>query len=450
MLEAQRNKNIEMYTFAEISKFSGYVGNFDVEITQKPRYTTTDCNGCGACFEVCPAIAPSEFNQGMDPREAIYISFAQAVPSKAQIDMSACIKCGNCVNVCELKAIDFNQKETKVTKRVGGVVVATGWDEYTPDIGYLGYGIYENVITEVTFERILAPNGPVVGHLVRPSDHQPPQSILFINCVGSRDMKRNIYCSSGVCCMVSIKNAKLAKSHNPEMDVVISYIDIRAAGKGYEEYYLEARKTRVDFIRTKVVSIEEDPQTKKLIVIMEDSLDPNNIIKKFEFDMVVLSTSMVPSKSFTALNKLLGLQLSSNGFLKEFHQRLNTVDTDVPGIVLAGACHGPKDISETIMQAKGASSSICKLLSSGEYRIDLIRAISDEKSCARCGMCADACPYQAITINPEQGAIVDNILCRGCGLCASVCPTESITIRYYRGEQYSDLIDGILAKALSD
>ena len=148
------------------------------------------------------------------------------------------------------------------------------------------------------------------------------------------------------------------------------------------------------------------------------------------------------------MNKLLGLQLSSNGFLKEFHQRLNTVDTDIPGIVLAGACHGPKDISETIMQAKGASSSICKLLSSGEYRINLIRAISDENKCTRCGMCADVCPYQAIIIDPAKGSIVDNILCRGCGLCASVCLNEAITVRYYRGEQYNDLIDGILAKAL--
>ncbi|UYP46913.1 H(2)/formate:CoB-CoM heterodisulfide,ferredoxin reductase subunit A [Candidatus Lokiarchaeum ossiferum] len=448
MLEAQRNKNIEMYTFAEITKFSGYVGNFEVEITQKPRYTTQDCNGCGACFEVCPTIGACEFNQGMDPRKAIYISFAQAVPSKAQIDMKVCIKCGNCVNVCELKAIDFNQTETKITKKFGGVIVATGWDEFIPEIGYLGYGIYDNVITEVTFERLLAPNGPVVGHLVKPSDNQPPKSILFINCVGSRDMKRNIYCSSGVCCMVSIKNAKLAKSHNPEMEVVVSYIDIRAAGKGYEEYYLEARKARVDFIRTKVVSIEEDPQSKVLTVIMEDSLDPNNTIKKFEFDMIVLSTSMVPSKSFASLNELLGLQLSSNGFLKEFHQRLNTVDTDVPGIVLAGACHGPKDISESIMQAKGASSSMCKLLANREYRIDLIRAITDTEKCSGCGMCAATCPYQAITIDLEQGAIVDNIICRGCGLCASVCANEAITLRYYRGEHYNDLIDGILVNAL--
>ena len=450
MLEAQRNKHIDMYTYAEVSNIGGYVGNFDVEITQKPRYTTNDCNGCGACFEVCPAIAASEFNQGMNHRKAIYIAFAQAVPSKAQIDKSACIQCGNCEKACELKAIDFNQMETKVTKKVGGIILATGWDEYIPEIGYLGYGIYENVITQVTFERLLAPNGPVVGHLIRPSDCQPPQSILFINCVGSRDIKRNIYCSSGVCCMVSIKNAKLAKSHDPKMEVVVSYIDIRAAGKGYEEYFLEARKAGVEFVRSKIVSIEEDPQTKRLKVIIEDSLDPQNVIKILEFDMIVLSTSMVPSKSVTPLAKMLGLQLSPNGFLKEFHQRLNTVDTDIPGIALAGACHGPKAISETIMQAKGAASSICKLLANGEYRIDLIRAISDETKCSRCGMCADACSYHAITINSTQGAVVDNILCRGCGLCSSICPSNAITIRYYRGEQYNDQIDGILAKALQE
>ncbi|MHA1794705.1 MAG: 4Fe-4S binding protein, partial [Promethearchaeota archaeon] len=130
--------------------------------------------------------------------------------------------------------------------------------------------------------------------------------------------------------------------------------------------------------------------------------------------------------------------------------RLNTVDTDVPGIVLAGACHGPKAISESIMQAKGAASSIGKLLSNGEYRINLIRAIPDEKKCARCNMCAEVCPYSAITVTQEKGAVVDTILCRGCGLCASVCPSEAITVRYYRGGQYESQIDAILEDALKE
>jgi heterodisulfide reductase subunit A len=446
MLEAQRNTNIEMLTYSEISKVSGYVGNFDVEILRKPRYTKTECNGCGSCVDVCPAVAPKEFDQGLSARKAIYIAFSQAVPFKAQIDMNACIKCGNCQNACELKAVDFDQQETIMNIKVGTIIVASGWDEYVPEIGYLGYGIYENVITQLQFERILAPNGPVVGHLCRPSDHETPKSILFINCVGSRDIKLNKYCSSGVCCMVSIKNAKLAKSHDPEMDVVVAYIDIRAAGKGYEEYYLDARKSGVKFLRSKVGNVREDHKTKNLKVILEDSLSPENSIKEYEFDMIVLSTSMMPSKTFLKLNKSLGLQVGPDGFLKEYHSRLNTVDTDIPGIALAGACHGPKAISESIMQAKGAASSSDKLLLNGEYRINLIRAIVEPEKCGRCSMCASVCPYHAITITTENGAIADEILCRGCGLCAAVCPSSAITVRYYRNDAYNDQIDTLLEK----
>jgi len=394
--------------------------------------------------DVCPGIAPKEFDQGLSPRTAIYVAFSQAVPMRAQIDMNACVKCGNCEKVCELKAVDFNQKDEKVVFKVGSIIMATGWDEYVPDIGYLGYGVYENVITQLTFERILAPNGPVVGHLVRPSDHQTPKSILFVNCVGSRDIAKNKYCSSGVCCMVSIKNAKLAKSHDPDMNVAVAYIDIRAAGKGYEEYYLDARKAGVQFIRSKVGHIREDPKTKSLKVVMEDSLSPEKTVKEYEFDLVVLSAPMKPSKTFEKLNKFMGLQLSPDGFLKEYHSRLNTVDTDVPGIMLAGACHGPKAISESIMQAKGAASSAEKLLNIGEFRISLIRAISDPKKCARCGMCSSVCPYHAISIDAQNGAMVDEIMCRGCGLCAAICPSSAITIRYYRNDQYVRQLNSVL------
>jgi heterodisulfide reductase subunit A len=442
MLEAQRNKNIEMLTYSEITGLKGYVGNFEVEITQKPRYTRSDCNGCGACVDVCPAVAPREFDQGLGPRKAIYIAFAQAVPFKAQIDMDQCIKCGNCEKICELKAVDFNQQPKKFTINVGGIIMATGWDQYEPEEGYLGFNIYDNVITQLAFERMIAPNGPTVGHLHRPSDGKPPKSILWVNCVGSRDIARNRYCSSGVCCMVTIKNAKLAKSHDPETEVVVAYIDIRAAGKAYEEYFMQARNEGVKFVRSKVSRIQEDPKTKNLKVILEDSTLPGNSLEFKEFEMVVLSTSMMPSKSFKKLNKIMNLGTSPDGFLKEYHARLNTVDTDVPGIVLSGACHGPKSIAETIMQSKGAASSIVKLLSNGEYRMTLIRAISNPEKCARCGMCAKNCPYGAIKIDQAKGAIVDEILCRGCGLCAAICPSEAITVRYYRDLHYNGLIDG--------
>lgn len=213
--------------------------------------------------------------------------------------------------------------------------------------------------------------------------------------------------------MVSIKNAKLVKTHDPSIEVVVSYIDIRAAGKGYEEYYTQSRRDGVKYIRSKVGRVREDSKTGNLKVVLEDTLSPDKTIKEHEFDLIVLSAAMMPSKTFDKLNKALNLSKHPSGFLKEFHQRLNTVDSDVPGIALSGACHGPKAISETIMQAKGAASSIGKLLSNGEYRISLIRAVPDETKCARCGMCAEACPYNAIRITQEEGAIVDEILCRG-------------------------------------
>jgi heterodisulfide reductase subunit A len=450
MLETQRNQNIELFTLAEVTDVQGYIGNFEVEILQHARYTNQDCNGCGSCFDVCPAYGPSAFDQGMGPRKAIYLSFAQAVPMRAQIDMDACIKCGNCETVCELTAVNFDQHDTKFSVKVGGIIMATGWDEYEPEYGYLGYGKFENVITQLNLERMLAPNGPVMGHLHRPSDGKPPESVLFVQCVGSRDINRNVYCSSGVCCMVSIKNAKLVKGHDPSTEVVVAYIDIRAAGKGYEEYYTASRREGVKYIRSKVGRVREDPKTHNLKVVLEDTLSPDKTIREYDFDMLVLSAAMMPSKTFDKLNKVLNLSKHPSGFLKEFHQRLNTVDTDVPGIALAGACHGPKAISESIMQAKGAASSIGKLLANGEYRINLIRAISDEEKCSRCGMCADACPYEAIKITRELGAVVDNILCRGCGLCASVCPSEAITVRYYRGDQYESLIDAVLEDALKE
>jgi heterodisulfide reductase subunit A len=243
--------------------------------------------------------------------------------------------------------------------------------------------------------------------------------------------------------MVSIKNAKLVKSHDPSIDVIVAYIDIRASGKDYEEYFTASRKEGVKYIRSKVSRIREDPVTKNLKVILEDSVHPDNPIKEYEFDLVILSSTMMPSNTAERLNRALKLSTSPSGFLKEFHARLNTVDTDIPGIVLSGASHGPKAISETIMQAKGAASSMSKLLTNGEYRIQLIRAINDPEKCSRCGMCADVCPYSAITIKQEEGAVVDDILCRGCGLCANVCPGGAMTIRYYRDEQFNEIMDAL-------
>ena len=442
MLQSARTQGINMYTYSELEDMSGFVGNFNVKIRKKARYITKDCNGCGACTEVCPAYGYDEFNEGLNPRKAIYVAFAQAVPSTAQIDMDKCIKCGLCKNICELNAVDFDQKDEILEIKVGSIIVATGWDEYEPEHGYLGYNIYPNVITQMKLERILAPNGPTIGHLARPSDGKRPKKILFIQCVGSRDLNKNMYCSSGVCCMITIKNSKLIKQHYPDSEISVAYMDIRAAGKDYEEYYTASRKEGIRYIRTNVSKLKEDPETHNLKIIMQNTLGTGKL-RELEFDLVVLSAAMVPAKGIEKIQKILKLETSQDGFLKEFHSRLNPIDTKIPGIVLAGVSQGPKSIAESIAQGRAAASSLSRMMSKDKYRILLIRADVNKEKCAKCGLCELNCPYDAISLK-HDGAEVDEILCRGCGTCLANCPSEAITLRYYREPQYEKQIDAIL------
>ena len=442
MLESARTPGMNIYTYSEVEDASGFVGNFKVKIRKKARYVNNDCNGCGACYEVCPAYGYDEFNEGMNPRKAIYASFTQAVPSIAQIDMTKCIKCGLCESACELNAIDFDQEEEIIEIEVGSIIVATGWDEYEPETGYLGYNVYPNVITQLKLERILAPNGPTFGHLVRPSDGKNPKNILFIQCVGSRDLTKQTYCSAGVCCMISIKNTKLIKQHLPDVDITVAYMDIRAAGKDYEEYFTASRKEGIKYVRTNISKIHEDPETHNLKVILQNTLSTAGL-KEFEYDLIVLSCAMVPPKGIEKIERILKLETSQDGFFKEFHSRLNPIDTKIPGIALAGASQGPKSIAESIAQGRAAASSLARLMSKDKYRILLIRANVDKELCAKCGLCELNCPYDAIKIESD-GAEVNDILCRGCGSCLANCPSEAITLRYYREPQYEKQIDAIL------
>ncbi len=445
MLEVNRNERIHLMTYSEVKKLDGFVGNYEVEVLVKPRYTTNDCNGCGACVDVCPAYGASEFDQNLGTRKAIYIAFAQAVPMIAQIDMDKCIRCGLCESACELDAINFDDVEQVEKLKVGTIIVATGWDEFREE-GYLGYGKYPNVITQLELERILAPNGPTYGNIIRPSDGKHPHNILFVQCAGSRDLKRNRHCSSGVCCLISIKNTKLIKQHDPDIDVVVAFIDIRAGGKAYEEYYLESRKYGVKFVKASIPRIQEDSETHNLKVYMQDMLENCSELREEEYDMVVLSSAMEPATGIEHLNEVLKLERSPDGFFKEFHSRLSPVDTSVAGISLSGASHGPKSIAETIMQAKGAASSAGIIMAPGEYTMIMLKAVVDIERCSKCSLCVNNCPYKAISMT-EHGAEVDEIKCRGCGICVMSCPSIAITVRNSRDEQFKALIDNLLYRA---
>ncbi len=438
MFEVATNKRIKLITNAEVQSIEGNIGNFQVKIVKKPRYVVEEkCSGCGACEEVCPVFRPNEFDAGLGSRRAIYIPFAQAVPKVATIDMSSCVKCHLCEKACEEKAIDFNQKEEEITLNVGVIIVATGYEEYIPH-GLYGYGKYPDVITQLTLERLLAPNGPTGGHLVKISDGQKPKSIVMIQCVGSRDIKTNSYCSE-VCCMVAIKNGKLIKQEYPEIDVTIWYMDLRCPGKEYEDYYRRAREFGIKFIRGKPGDVYSDG--KKLIVEGENSLTSEFV--RMETDMIVLSTAMTPSNTSGTLASLLRLERGPDGFFKEYHSRLNPVDTKIPGIYLAGVAQGPKSIADAVSQAKGAASSAASPLIAGNYAMEIISAEVDRELCIGCMQCSKTCPFNAI-VEKEGKAEVEDISCRGCGLCFSVCPSKAITVRYYRPHHFEAYIDSLL------
>ena len=440
MLEANRHKNIDILSYSEVVNVDGYIGNFKVKINRKARFIDENkCTGCGSCTDVCPIYVPNYFDENLSARKVIDNAFAQAVPAVQDIVRESCVECFACVDACENEAIDFSQKDQIVEVEVGTIIIATGWDLYKGDD--YGYGIYENVINQIELERIIAPNGPTYGHLKRPSDRKRPTKILFINCVGSRDVKKNAHCSV-VCCNLSLKNSKLIKSEYPDTEVICSYIDMRCAGKDYEEYYRRSRDAGIIFLKGLIGTIKEDPLTKNLIVQFEPI--GTNTILTMEFHMVVLSTASLPSQGTIEIAKVLNMERSPDGFLKEFHARLDPISTKVPGIYICGSAQGQKEIDKAVSQAKGAASSAAIPMAKGEYKMELIRATPSDERCAKCYKCIESCPYSAISVNEKGNLIVDLIKCRGCGTCTAICPSKAIELTYYRDDQYMAYIDELL------
>jgi len=440
MLEANRHSKINLMTYSEVDSIDGYIGNFKVKVRRKARFVSEKtCTGCGQCTDVCPIYVPNFFDENLSARKVIDIAFAQAVPAIYDIVRDSCVECFGCVDVCDQESIDFSMQDEIVELDVGTIIVATGWDIYQgPDYGY---GKFENVLTQIQLERILAPNGPTYGHLIRPSDKKRPTKILFINCVGSRDVKTNPYCSV-VCCNLSVKNSKLIISEHPETQIMVSYIDMRNCGKDYEEYYRRARDAGIIFTKGLVGKIEEDPLTKNLKVQME-IVGADTVVQQ-EYHMVILSSASLPSQGTNEIAQVLNMEKSPDGFLKEYHPRLDPISTKVPGIYLAGSCQGQKGIAYAVGQARGAASAAGIPMGKGKYTMELIRATPSDERCAKCYKCIEACPYSAISINENGNIVVDLIKCRGCGTCAAICPSQAIELTYFRDIQYMALIDELL------
>ncbi|MDY6917088.1 MAG: FAD-dependent oxidoreductase [Chloroflexota bacterium] len=367
--------NIELIPLASVQQVQGEAGDFKVSLTIKPRGVKEElCVACGLCAEVCPVEVPSEFNEGLESRKAIYLRNPLAISSGYAIDWDSCTKCGACVEKCPTSAIDLSQAEETRELDVGAIVLSAGFEEFNPrPWSQYGYERYPNVITSIQFERLLSGSGLTAGEILRPSDSEPPKSIAFLQCIGSRTRERD-YCSSA-CCMYALKEAVLTKEKNPDVDTEIFFMDLRAFGKSYYRYYLEARdECGVKFTRCRVPALKQDPATKSLLLT---AMGDDGALVKREFDLVVLSVGQTPSPRFVELAQVVGVETNQWGFCAT--DELSPVETSRPGVYVCGSASAPKDIADTLVEASAAASHVSRLLCSQRNEVTTHEEYPEEK-----------------------------------------------------------------------
>jgi heterodisulfide reductase subunit A len=444
MVDVAQHEKIKLYAYSEIEDVKGYIGNYQVTIRKKATYVDwKKCTGCGLCMEKCPSKnAYDYFNFGIAPTRAISIPFPQAIPKKAKIDPNYCRyftkgKCGVCAKICPTKAIDYDMKDELVVEEVGAIIVATGYSlmgvENFPEYGG---GRYPDVITGIQYERILNASGPTAGHIKRPSDGKEPETVVFIACCGSRDKSLGIPYCSNFCCMYIAKQAILTKDHLPNSQSYVFYMDIRAPGKGYDEFTRRAQEEYgVKYIRGRVSKIY--PKGDKLIIKGADTL--LGVQVEVEADLVVLANAVISNPDAAKLAEKLRISYDTFGFYVESHPKLRPVETNTSGVFLAGACQGPKDIPASVSQGSAAASKVLSLFSKDMLESDPQVSYVNPNICVGCMKCVKTCPFGAIKEEElrdgRKVAKVIETVCAGCGICTSTCPCGAIQLQHFTDNQ---------------
>jgi heterodisulfide reductase subunit A len=453
MVDVGNHPNIKLFTWADVIRVDGYVGNFQVAIRQKPRYVKTDlCTGCGICQEKCPKkVIDDIFEAGLGTRKAVYTPFPQAVPNYPVLDRENCTyfqkgTCRACEKFCPTNAIDFTQEEEIIQVDVGQILLATGYDLFDARrIPQYGYGRLANVFTSLEFERLSNAAGPTGGKIVLRDGVTTPKAVGVVHCVGSRDKNYNNYCSS-ICCMQSLKFAHLVEERTGA-EVYNFYIDMRTPAKSYDEFYQRVLQEGTHFIRGRVAEITDAARNPgeegKLIVQVENTLVGKQM--RIPLDMVILSAGLEPRAGHKDTARMFGLSCSADGWLIERHPKLDPVATMTEGVYIAGCAQGPKDIPASVSQGAAAAARILGKIQMKEIAMEPVRATVNQEICSGCRICNNLCPFNAILFHEDRMVSeVNPALCQGCGTCVAACPAGAISGTGFSDAQILAQLDGLL------
>lgn len=435
MARMARHPKIRIMTLAEVTDVKGNVGRYQVTVKQKPRYVDIEtCTGCNRCIEVCPVEVADEYNNGLGKRKAMVRPSIDAVPIAPYIDSYNCIGCQSCSGVCEPKSLRYDEIEQTEVIEVGAVILATGFQPFDPTVvEEFGYGQIPDVITSLELERLVNPEGPSGGKLVRPSNGKPPRNIVFVPCVGSRSHRFNRPYCSRVCCTAAVKEAMQVKQQLPDCDAYVFYTDMRVFGKGQEELYVRAAdEYKITFVRG-TLEVVHDPVSEKVTVRSEDTLVRKML--EFETDLIVLMIGMDAEPSNIELSRMFKTPLDENGFFLEQHPKLGPSTTASKGVFLAGVSQGPKDIADSVAHAGLAASKVKTLLATGDIITEACIPSFNEELCISCRLCEQVCTPKAIKFNDKNIPEVDLAACRGCGACAAACPSGALDLPCLSNEQ---------------